>query len=243
MSFSDLYTILTWLSNKIKTQASHTVFIGSFLIWSLCPRSHLPLPSLQHTVIQTNWFSLCCPNPWDLFYVEAFALPVLSSWLPLSCTLTLWASPSASISVQTSEDIFQSQWWPSNLVQAFNLIHLFISLCFVFCKQVSLSHVISFIRFHLLSFSIIAQRQHEFKRNMELEEMALWITTLTLLIWESEFEPPALTEKAWHAWPLMLMAPVLQGRDMQITNLPGQPASPKAVSFWFSKRPCLKAKR
>lgn len=165
MSFSDLYTILTWLSNKIKTQASHTVFTGSFLIWSLCPRSHLPLPSLQHTVIQTNWFSLCCPNPWDLFYVEAFALPVLSSWLPLSCTLTLWASPSASISVQTSEDIFQSQWWPSNLVQAFNLIHLFISLCFVFCKQVSLSHVISFIRFHLLSFSIIAQRQHEFKRN------------------------------------------------------------------------------
>lgn len=32
---------------------------------------------------------------------------------------------------------------------------------------------------------------------MELEEMARWIIALALLIGGSEFEPPALTKKAW----------------------------------------------
>lgn len=77
---------------------------------------------------------------------------------------------------------------------------------------------------------------------LELEKMAQWITTLALLIWGSEFEPPALTKRAWHKcsrlWPQYCT--VETGRSW---TLPGQPALPKGVSFWFSKGPCLKAKR
>ena len=50
-------------------------------------------------------------------------------------------------------------------------------------------------RFHLSSFSIIAQLQHEFKRDKislhGAKEMAQWITELVLLILGSEFEPLA----------------------------------------------------
>lgn len=77
---------------------------------------------------------------------------------------------------------------------------------------------------------------------LELEKMAQWITTLALLIWGSAFEPPALTKRAWHKCSRLWLqyCTVETGRSW---TLPGQTALPKAVSFWFSKGPCLKAKR
>lgn len=113
-----------------------------------------------------------------------------------------------------------------------------------FASRVFISYYLSYLDFiHCLSPLLLNYNMNSRGTKLvflELEKVARWITTLALLIWGSE--PPALTKRAWHKCSCLWLqyCAVETGRSW---TLPGQPALPKAVSFWFSKGPCLKAKR
>lgn len=76
---------------------------------------------------------------------------------------------------------------------------------------------------------------------LELEKMAQWITTCTVLIWGSELEPPALTKRAWHKCSRLWLqyCTVEIGRSW---TLPGQPALPKQWASDSARDPASRQK-